>query len=771
MADQDSKPNSVYKESQTSMVNHLAAASIPIFILIIIIAALLHNKAVWSPYPIIPLLNITFLSIIMFFVSILAARSYLEGRSIPMLLLGCGTLVLGLGASLAGFELLGNNVNSTISIYNTSAFLSGVCYLSSVILGLRMKPSKAKNGWLSLLISYLAIFAVIFALVLLIQNHIWPVHFVQGSGATLFGLTVIYITIILFALSSILLLINKSDKGTNFRYWYGLGLGLIAVGLFGVSIQTSLGDALNWVGRISQYLGAIFILIAVISTIRQTGIWMLPWERALQESEERYKNIIDNVQDAYIRADEEGIVNMVSPSAARIYGFDSPNEMMGIHAISLYKNSEDRSFLMEELNKKSKIEDFESVALRKDGTFFPVSLNSQYYYDDKGQIQGTEAFVRDITERIKSKEALRESEEKYLNLFMNMTEEVHFWKIIRDDVGRIKTWKLVDVNPPTLKTWDKKLEYIKDKTTDEIFGPGSTEHYISIVEKVMDEGVSYSYEDYFPPLDRYFNFTTIPLEDYFITTGADISDIKKAQKKLQEAHDKLEIKVQERTAELDILVEELKRSNKELQSFAYITSHDLQEPLRTIASFTQLLERRYKGKLDADADEFMDYIVDAAKRMKDMIQGLLEYSRVDTQSEPFKEFESEKAVDLALNHLHSSIDESDAKITLEHLPKIIADENQMVRIFQNLIGKALKFRKEKINPEIHISAQKNDGEYLFSVSDNGIGMEDEYSKKIIFEPFRRLHTIDAYEGTGIGLAVVKRIIEHHGGRIWFESEL
>ncbi|MGZ7050036.1 MAG: PAS domain S-box protein, partial [Methanobacterium sp.] len=577
-----------------------------------------------------------------------------------------------------------------------------------------MKPLKAKNGWFSLLISYFAIFAVIFALVLLIQNHIWPVHFVQGSGATLFGLTVIYITIILFALSSILLLINKSDKGTNFRYWYGLGLGLIAVGLFGVSIQTSLGDALNWVGRISQYLGAIFILIAVISTIRQTGIWMLPWERALQESEERYKNIIDNVQDAYIRADEEGIVNMVSPSAARIYGFDSPNEMMGIHAISLYKNSEDRSFLMEELNKKSKIEDFESVALRKDGTFFPVSLNSQYYYDDKGQIQGTEAFVRDITERIKSKEALRESEEKYRNLFMNMTEEVHFWKIIRDDVGRIKTWKLVDVNPPTLKTWDKKLEDIKDKTTDEIFGPGSTEHYMPIVEKVMEEGVSYSYEDYFPNLNRYFNFTTIPLEDYFITTGADISDIKKAQKKLQEAHDKLEIKVQERTAELDILVEELKRSNKELQSFAYITSHDLQEPLRTIASFTQLLERRYKGKLDADADEFMDYIVDAAKRMKDMIQGLLEYSRVDTQSDPFKEFESEKAVDMALNHLHSSIDEVNAEITLEHLPKIIADENQMVRIFQNLIGNALKFRKEEIKPEIHISAQKNDGEYLFS---------------------------------------------------------
>jgi signal transduction histidine kinase/CheY-like chemotaxis protein len=257
--------------------------------------------------------------------------------------------------------------------------------------------------------------------------------------------------------------------------------------------------------------------------------------------------------------------------------------------------------------------------------------------------------------------------------------------------------------------------------------------------------------------------------DILSRQAAEIIQRKKAEESLKHARDTLEEQVKERTIELEEAIQELEHSNKELQSFAYITSHDLQEPLRTIASFTQLLERRYKGQLDDDADEFMDYIVNAAVRMKDMIQGLLEYSRVDTRSEPFEEFNSGEAVNQALNHLHSSIEECNAKINYENLPVVNGDNHQIVRVFQNLIGNSLKFHKEGVKPEIHVSALKNGGEYIFSIVDNGIGINSEYSKKI-FEPFKRLHTIDEYEGTGIGLAVVKRIIEHHSGRIWFESE-
>ncbi|MGZ7068455.1 MAG: sensor histidine kinase, partial [Methanobacterium sp.] len=222
--------------------------------------------------------------------------------------------------------------------------------------------------------------------------------------------------------------------------------------------------------------------------------------------------------------------------------------------------------------------------------------------------------------------------------------------------------------------------------------------------------------------------------------------------------------------QLKEIITELERSNQELQSFAYITSHDLQEPLRSIASYAQLLKRRYKGQLDSDADDFIEYMVSGATRLQDMIKGLLDYSRVGTQGEEFKEFDSEDALNNTLSNLKSSIEECNAEVTHDKLPVITADESQITRVFQNLMGNALKFRKEGIMPKIHIKARKEDNEYVFSVHDNGIGMEKQYSDRI-FEVFKRLHPIGEYEGTGIGLAVVKRIVERHGGHIWVESEL
>lgn len=219
-------------------------------------------------------------------------------------------------------------------------------------------------------------------------------------------------------------------------------------------------------------------------------------------------------------------------------------------------------------------------------------------------------------------------------------------------------------------------------------------------------------------------------------------------------------------------ITELKRSNDELQQFAYITSHDLQEPLRTIASFTQIMEKRYKNRLDSDADEYIDFIVDAAVRMKEMIQGLLYYSRVGTKGGEFKLTDTEEALKNAISNLQLTIKENNAEINYDKLPIIMADKGQLIQLFQNLIENAIKFRKPDISPKIYISARKDPqkNEYIFSVSDNGIGMEPQYTDKI-FEVFKRLHTMDEYRGAGIGLAISKRILDRHGGHIWVESEL
>jgi signal transduction histidine kinase len=233
---------------------------------------------------------------------------------------------------------------------------------------------------------------------------------------------------------------------------------------------------------------------------------------------------------------------------------------------------------------------------------------------------------------------------------------------------------------------------------------------------------------------------------------------------------KVDAERQRAKEDLKSLVNELKHSNEELQQFAYITSHDLQEPLRTIASFTQLLEHRYRKELGSDADEYIDFIVSAAVRMKEMIQGLLDYSRIDTQGGEFKPTDLEEVLSVVLSNLNAAIKENNAEITHDPLPIVKVDERQFIQLFQNLISNAIKFRKEDELPKIHVGTAQKDGEYIFSVSDNGIGMENQYTDHI-FEIFKRLHTIDEYDGTGIGLAVAERIIDRHGGRIWVKSEL
>jgi light-regulated signal transduction histidine kinase (bacteriophytochrome) len=213
----------------------------------------------------------------------------------------------------------------------------------------------------------------------------------------------------------------------------------------------------------------------------------------------------------------------------------------------------------------------------------------------------------------------------------------------------------------------------------------------------------------------------------------------------------------------------LSRSNEELEQFAYVASHDLQEPLRMITGYTSLLARRYQGKLDKDADEFIAYAADGAKRMQGLIQDLLSYSRVGTKGKEFARIDCEAVIARTLTALQVAIQESGASVTHEPLPTVLGDETQLVQLFQNLIGNAIKYRNSKA-PEVHVSCAQKGSEWVFAVKDNGVGIDSRYAQRI-FVIFQRLHTREEYVGTGIGLAICKKIVERHGGRIWVESEL
>ncbi len=213
---------------------------------------------------------------------------------------------------------------------------------------------------------------------------------------------------------------------------------------------------------------------------------------------------------------------------------------------------------------------------------------------------------------------------------------------------------------------------------------------------------------------------------------------------------------------------DMQRSNTELEQFAYVISHDLQEPLRMVTSYVQLLAKRYHSKLDADADEFITYSVDGAKRMQALLNDLLEYSRVGTRGKPFSLTNCEDVIKQAMANLKLTIEESGALVSYDTLPVVMADEGQLVQLFQNLIGNAIKFCRQE-SPRIHISSTRKYNVLVFSVRDNGIGIDSQHTQGI-FEIFRRLYTREEYPGTGMGLAICKKIVERHGGHIWVQSQ-
>lgn len=217
-----------------------------------------------------------------------------------------------------------------------------------------------------------------------------------------------------------------------------------------------------------------------------------------------------------------------------------------------------------------------------------------------------------------------------------------------------------------------------------------------------------------------------------------------------------------------LLTEELARSNRDLEQFAYVASHDLQEPLRNISSSVQFLERRYKGQLDGAADKFIGYAVDGANRMQVLINDLLDHARVNSRGGSFEPVESETCLYQAMANLKATIAESGAVVTHGDLPTVTADATQLVQLLQNLLGNAVKFQNED-SPRIHVSAERKGHEWVFSVNDNGIGIAPEYHERI-FLVFQRLHGRSEYLGTGIGLAICRKIVERHEGRIWVESE-
>jgi light-regulated signal transduction histidine kinase (bacteriophytochrome) len=250
-----------------------------------------------------------------------------------------------------------------------------------------------------------------------------------------------------------------------------------------------------------------------------------------------------------------------------------------------------------------------------------------------------------------------------------------------------------------------------------------------------------------------------------------LEDFDAEKSKVEAVNAKLRAEIDERLEaerELKEKTSALARSNADLEQFAYVASHDLQEPLRMVSSYVQLIEKRYRGQIDEQADKYIRYAVEGAKRMQALIAGLLEYSRVGRLDEPFGVVDTSGALDQALSNLRTAIEESGARVTRGPLPSVTGNGGRIAQVFQNLIGNAIKFRRRDERPRIHVSATPQAKDWAFTVADNGIGIDPQYLDRI-FVIFQRLHTRAEYPGTGIGLSICKKVVERHGGRIWVAS--
>ncbi|MBX9789076.1 MAG: PAS domain S-box protein [Pirellulales bacterium] len=364
--------------------------------------------------------------------------------------------------------------------------------------------------------------------------------------------------------------------------------------------------------------------------------------------------------------------------------------------------------------------------------------------------RGPGQFERDLAERLHAEQELRESEERYRELVENANDIIY----THDLRGRF-----LSANAAALQVTGFPLDEMLAMNVDDLVVP---EHRALAREMTRRKLAHEHFEPYELNIrTKQGQFRTVEVNSRLILRQGRAVGVQGIARDVTQQHAAKEA--------LSRKAADLARSNAELEQFAYIASHDLQEPLRMVASYCQLLKRRYHDRLDQDANEFIEFAVDGARRMQTLINDLLAYSRVGRAELTLAPVDMNSVVDDALQNLQAAVAERGAIVTRDALPRIVADGPQLVQLFQNLLGNAIKFCAVG-PPRVHVGAVQRNGEWQFSVRDEGIGIAPEHLERV-FMIFKRLHGWGEFPGTGVGLAIAKKIVERHGGRIWVESKL
>jgi PAS domain S-box-containing protein len=499
------------------------------------------------------------------------------------------------------------------------------------------------------------------------------------------------------------------------------------------------------------------LIVAIIGLVaRRIGDTIDRAQEALRDSGAHFRALFDNAPVAYHELDMDGVVRRVNRAECALLGYEA-SEMLGRpiwEFVAGAQRESIRELYRQKLSGERPLEPTQRLYKRCDGGESWVEIHDARVCDATGETIGMRTLLLDISQRKQAEVALRASEER----MRSITDSAQDAILMMDGRGVITYW-----NPAAESMFGYQSEEAIGEHLDKLLVP---ERYLeahraafaefsrtgrgNTVGKTVELAARRK-DGREIPVDVSLSAICLNGEWHAVGILRDITE----RKRMEEA--------------IRTHAEKLARSNTELERFAYVASHDLQEPLRMVASFTQLLSKRYSGKLDATADRYIDFAVDGAKRMQQLIADLLAYSRVNSKEIEVRQANSQALIVTAAKNLRAAIEESGASVDWGQLPDVCVDQTQFIQLFQNLLANAIKFRRKEAAPRIHVSAEDTGGEWLFSVQDNGIGIDPRHADRV-FQIFQRLHTRAEYPGTGIGLAVCQKVVERHGGKIWVESE-
>jgi PAS domain S-box-containing protein len=459
-------------------------------------------------------------------------------------------------------------------------------------------------------------------------------------------------------------------------------------------------------------------------------------EKSARSFQIKYKALYEDSADGILLFDNAGIILDCNKASLNLFGY-SLEEITGRQLADLV-HPEDRKDMPQKLLDllRGRLPRLNCRMLTKRGTYRALEVTGRHIEENLNQ-----TLYRDVTERLLAEERLRQNEELYRQLFHGSQAP----KLLIDP----ETADIIDANEAALQFYGYELERLKKMK-------------ISDINTMSPAEISAEMEKARSQMQNFFRFK------HRLASG-EIRDVEVYSSNLEVRGRTLLASIIHDVTDRLRAETNLMRSNHDLEQFAYVISHDLQEPLRTVTTALQMFERKHKGKFDEASDELIQFAVDGAKKMKALIHDLLAYSRLNTRGHPFDWVDLREVVHQSIANLRSLIEERGTTITLDDMPSIYGDPSQLVQLFQNLIGNAVKFGPA-VSPEVYISVQPNGCEWVFSIRDNGIGIQETHFDRI-FVIFQQLDKKNPFEGTGIGLAIVKKIVQRHHGRIWVESEV